>query len=123
MASVAPHLTVDTFADQLIEGGDGSALPVMRDEEVLGVIGAGQLRRLGRKAWATTRAEDVMIGPPSMSTLMPSDSLWAALDRLRRTGLDGLPVVAGDTFVGLVTRQLVATAIQDRARLRGVTIR
>jgi Zn-dependent protease/predicted transcriptional regulator len=123
VASVSPHLTVDTFADQLIEGGDGSALPVMRDDEVLGVIGAGQLRRLGRKAWATTRAEDVMIGPPSMSSLKPSDSLWAALDRLRRTGLDGLPVVADDTFVGLITRQLVATAIQDRARLRGVTIR
>jgi CBS domain-containing protein len=64
-----------------------------------------------------------MIGPPSMSSLKPSDSLWAALDRLRRTGLDGLPVVADDTFVGLITRQLVATAIQDRARLRGVTIR
>jgi Zn-dependent protease/CBS domain-containing protein len=123
VASVSPHLTVDTFADQLIEGGDGSAVPVMRDEEVLGVIGSGQLRRLGRKSWATTRAEDVMVGPQSMSTLSPTDSLWAALDRLRRTGLDGLPVIADDAFVGLVTRQLVATAIQDRARLRGVTIR
>jgi Zn-dependent protease/predicted transcriptional regulator len=123
VATVSPHLTVDTFADQLIEGGDGAAVPVMRNDEVLGVIGTGQVRRLGRKAWATTRAEELMVGPPSMAALSPTDSLWAALDRLRRTGLDGLPVVADDTFIGLVTRQLVATAIQDRARLRGVTIR
>jgi Zn-dependent protease/predicted transcriptional regulator len=123
IATVSPQLTVDTFADRLVEGGDGSALPVVRDDEVIGVIGSAQLRRIGRKAWATTRAEEVMVGPPSMATLSPGDTLWSALDRLRRTGLDGLPVMADGGFVGLVTRQLVATAIQDRAKLRGVTIR
>jgi CBS domain-containing protein len=95
----------------------------VRNDEIVGVIGAAQVRRLSRKAWATTRAEDVMVGPPSMATLSPGDSLWSALDRLRKTGLDGLPVMVDGGFVGLVTRQLVATAIQDRAKLRGVTIR
>jgi Zn-dependent protease/predicted transcriptional regulator len=121
--TVPPQLTVDTFADRLIEAGAGSALPVMRDDAVVGVIGVGQLRRLARRAWPTTRAEELMVDLPSMSTLAPTDSLWSALDRLRRTGLDGLPVMAGETFVGLITRQLVATAIQDRAKLRGLVIR
>jgi Zn-dependent protease len=123
VSGVPPQLTVDTFADRLMQGGDGSALPVVRDDEVLGVIGSGQLKRLRRGSWPTTRAEDVMVGPPSMATLAPSDSLWSALDRLRRTGLDGLPVMGAEGFVGLVTRRLIATAIQDRAKLRGVTIR
>jgi Zn-dependent protease len=122
VATISPQLTLDTFADRLSEG-DGAALPVVRDDQVVGVIGSAQVRRVGRKGWATTRAEDVMVGPPSMSTLSPGDSLWSALDRLRRTGLDGLPVMADGGFVGLVTRQLVATAIQDRAKLRGVTLR
>jgi Zn-dependent protease/predicted transcriptional regulator len=123
VSGVPPQLTVDTFADRLIEGGDGSALPVVRDEEVLGVIGAAQLKRLGRRAWPNTRAEQVMVGPPSMATLAPGDSLWSALDRLRRTGLDGLPVMEGTGFVGLITRRLIASTIQDRAKLRGVSIR
>jgi len=123
VSGVPPQLTVDTFAERLMEGGDGSALPVVRDDEVLGVIGAAQLRRLGRRAWPNTRAEQVMVGPPSMSTLALGDSLWSALDRLRRTGLDGLPVMEGEGFVGLITRRLIATAIQDRAKLRGVSIR
>ena len=38
---------------------------------LIGVIGSAQLRRIGRRAWPTTRAEDVMVGPPSMSTLAP----------------------------------------------------
>jgi CBS domain-containing protein len=123
VTGIAPQLTVDTFAAQLMEGGDGSALPVVRDDEVVGVIGAGQIKRLRRGSWPTTRAEQVMIGPPSMLSLAPGDSLWSALDRLRRTGLDGLPVMEAGGFVGLITRRLVATAIQDRAKLRGVTIR
>jgi Zn-dependent protease/predicted transcriptional regulator len=123
VTGISPQLTVDTFADQLMEGGDGSALPVVRDDEVLGVIGAGQLKRLRRGSWPTTRAEQVMVVPPSMSSLAPTDSLWSALDRLRRTGLDGLPVMEAGGFVGLITRRLIATAIQDRAKLRGVTIR
>jgi CBS domain-containing protein len=96
---------------------------VLRDEEVLGVIGVAQVKRLGRRKWPTTRAEQVMVRPPSTATIAPGDSLWSALDRLRRTGLDGLPVVDDGGFVGLITRRLIASAIQDRAKLRGVTIR
>lgn len=123
VTSVSPQLTVDTFAERLMEGGEGSALPVVRDDQVIGVVGSAQLRRVGRKSWATTRAEDVMIGPPSMAALAPGDSLWSALDRLRRTGLDGLPVMEAGGLVGVITRRLIASTIQDRAKLRGVTIR
>ncbi len=123
VTTVSPQLTVDTFADQLMERGEGSALPVARDDQIVGVVGSTQLRRVGRRSWATTRAEDVMVGPPSMAALAPGDSLWSALDRLRRTGLDGLPVIEAGGFVGVVTRRLIASAIQDRAKLRGVTIR
>jgi CBS domain-containing protein len=121
-ASVPPGLTVDTFADRITGGAEGSAVPVIRDDRIVGVIGNSQLRRLRRGSWATTRAEDVMVEPPSPG-LAPGDSLWSALDRLRRTGLDGLPVFDAGAFVGLVTRRLIATTIQDRAKLRGVTIR
>jgi Zn-dependent protease len=121
--SVAPNLTVDTFAERLLESGDGSALPVLRDDEVVGLIGATQLKRLRKGAWATTRAEDLMVAPPRLPFIAARDTLWSALDRLRRTGLDGLPVVDAGALLGIVTRQGIAETIQDRAKLRGVIIR
>jgi Zn-dependent protease len=121
--SVAPHLTVDTFAERLLESGEGSAMPVLQDEEIVGLIGATQLRRLRKGAWATTRAEDLMIAPPGLPFLNARDTLWSALDRLRRTGLDGLPVVDAGALLGIVTRRVIAETIQARAKLRGVTIR
>jgi Zn-dependent protease/CBS domain-containing protein len=121
--SVSPHLTVDTFGDRLLESGEGSAMTVLRDEEILGVIGATQLRRLRRGAWPTTRAEDLMVSPPRLPFVDARDTLWSALDRLRRSGLDGLPVVDAGALLGIVTRQGIAETIQDRAKLRGVVIR
>jgi Zn-dependent protease len=123
VGSVAPHLTVDTFADRLLEGGDGVAMPVLQDEAVVGLIGASQLRRLRRKAWETTRAEDLMVAPPTLPLVGPEDTLWSALDRLRRTGLDGLPVVEGVRLLGVVTRQAIVATIQSRARTEGVSLR
>jgi Zn-dependent protease len=123
VGSISPHLTVDTFADRLLEGGDSQAVPVLRDDAVIGVIGVSQLRRLARKAWETTRAEDLMIGPPALPLLGPDDTLWSALDRLRRTGLDGLPVVEGMRLLGVVTRRAIVVTIQNRARTEGVSLR
>ncbi|MEX2011806.1 MAG: site-2 protease family protein [Chloroflexota bacterium] len=123
VGTVAPHLTVDTFADRLLEGGEGLAMPVLRDEVVVGLIGASQLRRLRRKAWQTTRAEDLMVVPPTLPLIGPEDTLWSALDRLRRTGLDGLPVVEGVRLLGVVTRRAIVTTIQTRAQIEGVSLR
>lgn len=123
VGTVAPHLTVDTFADRLLEGGEGLAMPVLRDEMVVGLIGASQLRRLRRKAWQTTRAEDLMVVPPTLPLVSPEDTLWSALDRLRRTGLDGLPVVEGVRLLGVVTRKAIVATIQSRAQIEGVSLR
>jgi Zn-dependent protease/predicted transcriptional regulator len=123
VGTVSPHLTVDTFADRLLEGGEGIAMPVLRDEVVVGLIGASQLRRLGRKAWQTTRAEDLMVAPPTLPLVGPEDTLWSALDRLRRSGLDGLPVVEGVRLLGVVTRKAIVATIQSRAQIEGVSLR
>ncbi|HKG56385.1 MAG TPA: site-2 protease family protein [Candidatus Limnocylindrales bacterium] len=123
VSGIAPNLTVDTFAAQLLEGSSGGALPVVRGDEILGLVSASQLRRLRRSSWPKTRAEDLMVAPPTLPLLAAGDTLWSALDRLRRTNLDGLPVVEGAGLLGVVTRDAIVATIQSRARLRGVTLR
>jgi Zn-dependent protease/CBS domain-containing protein len=114
--TVAPQLTVDTFGDQLSSGAT-SGLAVMRDDELLGVIGRGQVRRLSRPSWATTRAGEVMIAAAHLQTLRPDEALWPAVEALRRSGLDVLPVVDGAALLGLLTRPAVMATIAARAKL------
>jgi Zn-dependent protease/predicted transcriptional regulator len=122
-ASIAPNLTVDTFAEQLLGDPETTSLPVISGDALIGIIGASQLRKIGRRKWSELRAADVMTARPSLPQLGVGDDLWSALELLRRTGLDGLPVMAGSVLEGILTRRAVAMAIQARASKAGAALR
>lgn len=111
---IGPSLTVDTFAEQLLTDGERTTVPVLEEGSLLGLVGIGQLRRIARRRWSELRASDVMIAPPALPRLSAEDGLWAGMELLRRTGLDGVPVMAGPALLGILTRQGVVTAIQAR---------
>jgi Zn-dependent protease len=109
-------LTLDTFADRFGGPEGATSLAVVADEVPQGVVGIQLLKRIGRKAWPATRAEDVMARPPTAPFLAPDDPVWAALETLQRTGLDGLAVVEEGRLAGILTRRAAAEAIRDRVR-------
>jgi Zn-dependent protease len=121
VAGIPPGLTLDTFASQVLDGSSSMALPVTRGTELLGVIGASQLRRVREDRWATTHAEDLMILPKALLIVSPETSIRAALEGLARHGVDALPVMEGGMFAGLLTRRGVAAAIRGRADRSGVS--
>ena len=120
--SIPPQLTLDTFAEQVLDMGSGAAVPVVRDDDVVGVISGSQLRRLRRQAWPTTRAEQLMLGGAELTLLAPDDGLWSAIQRIRRTGAEGLPVVDASGLLGVLTVRSIVAAIQARAQRRGVSV-
>lgn len=119
--TVPAQLTIDTFAEQLFGDEGVSTVPVVRDDVVVGVIGPGQLRNLARGSWTTTRAEQLMVAAADVPPLGPEESVWSALDRLRRSGLDGIPVVDATGVLGMLTRRAVVRAVQD-AQQRGTAL-
>ena len=113
--TVHPGLTVDTFAGQLLDGEvPTTAIAVLRDDEVIGILGVRQVRRLRPGDWATTRVEDVMVRPPRLPMLGPDDGLVSAVEQLQRAGLDGLPVLEDGRLVGVLTRRSIGLAVQAR---------
>jgi Zn-dependent protease/CBS domain-containing protein len=115
---VGPNLTIDTFAARF-EGPDAvAALPVVDDEQVVGVLGRRRLRRLGRRRFDRTRVEEIMAVPPQAPFLAPSDALWDAVELFNEGGLDGLAVALDGRLAGLVTRDGLADAIRARAASR-----
>lgn len=118
VSGVPPGLTLDTFADQILRGGSSDSVPVMRGLDLLGMIGARQVRRVRRSRWTTMRAEDLMVSGDALPSVGPEMSLRAALDHLHRSGLDGLPVMEAGALTGIVTRRAVGEAVRDRLRAR-----
>jgi CBS domain-containing protein len=63
-----------------------------------------------------------MVTPPALPTLAPEDELLRAVERMRRTGLDGLPVMRGAELLGVLTRRGVVQAIQASMRGAGMAV-
>jgi Zn-dependent protease/predicted transcriptional regulator len=118
VSGVPPGLTLDTFADQILSGSTQTSVPVLRGRDLLGMVGAKQVRRIRRDRWADTRAEDLMVSADALPSVGPEMSLRDVLDRLHRSGLDGLPVLESGALTGIVTRVAVAKAVADAARDR-----
>ena len=106
--TVSPSLTVDTFASQLLDGESPlTAVPVVDDERIVGMLGVRQVRGMRRDQWTTTRVEDVMVKPPKLALLAPGEPMKGALERIHRAGVDGL-------MVGVLTRLGVGLFIRAR---------
>ena len=119
LATISPQLTLDTFAPGIIDGTVTPALPVLHDDVLVGIIGLAQVRAVAQRNWSSTRTEDVMVAKPEMPTASPNDRLTDALERLRQSHLDGLPVLDGETLRGVLTRRSIAALLHARAEARG----
>jgi Zn-dependent protease len=120
--TISPQLTLDTFASGILDGTVTPALPVLHDDILVGIIGLSQVRAVAPRNWPSTRTEDVMIAKPEMPTASPDDRLTDALERLRESHLDGLPVLDGETLSGVLTRRSIAALLHARAEARGQAI-
>ncbi|MCI0582267.1 MAG: CBS domain-containing protein [Chloroflexi bacterium] len=113
--TVHPGLTVDTFAAQLLDGDvPTTAIPVLSDDAVVGILGVRQVQRLRPAELAAKRVEDVMARPPRLPMVDPADGLVSAVEKLQRAGLDGVPVVEHGRLVGVLTRRSIGLAVQAR---------
>jgi Zn-dependent protease/predicted transcriptional regulator len=119
LETISPQLTLDTFAPGLLDGTVTPALPVVHDDVLIGIIGAAQVRAIAPRNWASTRTEDVMIPKPDMPTAGLDDRLTDALEQLRQSHLDGLPVLDGGTLRGVLTRRSIAALLHARAEASG----
>ena len=72
------------------------------------------MRRLRRGSWGITRVGDAMTQPPRMVVLAPDAGLVDAVERLHRSGLDGLPVILDGALQGVLTRRSVGQVVRDR---------
>ena len=122
MDTISPQLTLDTFGAQVLDGTLGPALPVLRAGELVGIVGALQLRRVPRRDWPMTRTSEVMVDLARVPTIGPEESLTDGLERLRTSELDGLPVLVGTDLRGVLTRRSIAVALRARADLAGMTL-
>jgi CBS domain-containing protein len=86
---------LDAFASEFLGERLGGVALVEHGDELVGMIGTAQIKRIPARAWPRTRTEAVMVRIDAVPTVDADLDLWSALEVLERTGLDALIVTSG----------------------------
>lgn len=117
--SVGPGLPVSELVSERIMATDSRAFPVLdADGRLVGLVTLTDVRKVTRDDWGRTAVAAIMTKAPDLLTLPVTASATEALDALGKKEVNQLPVVDGDTLVGMVSREDIVRwlSLQDLAR-------
>jgi Zn-dependent protease/CBS domain-containing protein len=101
--TVAPELSVAGFARGHVVSSDQLEFPVVRDRELIGVVGVSDLRALPRDRWDQTTVAAIMTPAARLDVVRADDELVDALRAL--SAHEQVPVVDGGRLVGVARRR------------------
>ncbi|KON81425.1 site-2 protease family protein [Azoarcus sp. PA01] len=105
VTTVEPHTSVATLIDDYLIAHDQRNFPVVRDGQLVGLAGLGEVRKLAPAARAGTTVADIMIPIGDLPTIEPDRAAAEALETISRRGVELLPVVDNGRVRGLVRRE------------------
>jgi CBS domain-containing protein len=101
VATMPPDTTLDEFFRHHLIGNREKAVPVVEGNGYLGIMRIEELQEVPQGDWATEEVGDHM--RTDFPTIPPGGLLRDALTVMENADVDLLPVVDGDSFVGIVT--------------------
>jgi Zn-dependent protease/CBS domain-containing protein len=105
--TAAPNQSISQLMHNKITG-EHHAFPVLREDQLVGIVSRHDVRRVPRPAWDTTTVQAIMTPAAQLVVAQADESMAGAVERLVRRGVNQLPVLRGDQFVGLLRHRDVA---------------
>ena len=101
VATITPDVTLSEFFTKHLIAKREQAAPVLNDGHYVGIMSIDELRNTPREQWASTTVATTM--RTDYPTASPQWSLRDALTAMEQHDVDLLPVLDGDTLIGVVT--------------------
>jgi CBS domain-containing protein len=77
---------------------------VDRGERPVGLLTLHNIRGIPRLSWATMTAAQAMTPLEKLSRIDPRTELWTAFEKMGRDGVNQMPVMLGNSLVGVLSR-------------------
>lgn len=115
--SVSADMSLNTFVNEYLLRHDYSCYPVTRNDDVIGVIGIEEARRISPDMWESTTVGQVVHGISDAYEVSENDDAWNALAKLADDSVCRLLVLDGKHLKGTVGRDSVFRLVQTKMRL------
>jgi Zn-dependent protease/CBS domain-containing protein len=109
------HISPDTGVAELVSNvfrkQHGRAVPVCRNDQVMGIVTVTDVKELPQEKWQETAVKEIMTSEPLYS-VTPEDDLNTALRLIAKHDINQVLVLRGDECAGLVSRSDILTHLQ-----------
>lgn len=114
--SVPSGLSLQQLVDDyLLTGGPLRCYLVLEQGRPVGLVTPPQLHAVPHSEWGQRTAGQAMLPLAQVISIAPNATLWHALQRMDRKGVNQLPVLHGGQVVGMLSREDVISYLRTLA--------
>lgn len=110
--AVTPDAILQQLVTEHILGSGRRSLLVKQNDRFVGLLTLHNVKDIPSSAWSTTTATQAMIPVAQLKVIKPDAELSDALGEMDRDGVNQLPVMAGDQFLGMLGRDDVISFLR-----------
>jgi Zn-dependent protease len=111
--TVGREISLEDYAREMVRTGRRAHL-VVAGEQLVGLVTAEALNAVPQQDWEVTSVQAVMLPRERLYWAAPEEPALSLLDRMRTIGMQQMPVIAGGSVVGVVTRDSILRVLQSR---------
>jgi len=113
LPTIGREISLEDYAREMLRTGRRAHLVVAHDQ-LVGLMTAEALSTVPQHDWDVTSVQAVMLPKNKLQWAAPEESALSLLDRMRTIGMQQIPVIAGGSVVGIVTRDSILRVLQAR---------
>lgn len=110
--TVPAEISVETLIEDYIMQTDDHAFPVLRDDELIGIVCLDDVRHLPGEERARKKVSDIMTPRSKLVTVGPDDPASKALEEISNRSIRQLVVLDNDELYGLIRRRDIVRFLQ-----------
>lgn len=114
---IAAEMTVRQFVDEQLLRHEYSCYPVMKRDEVIGVVGAEEVRTVRSEMWDFTPVEAIVHRIDAAYKIDANDDAWDALSKLASPDVCRLMVMEDGHLKGTLGREAIYRLIRTKSTL------
>ena len=114
--TVGREISLEDYAREMVRTGRRAHLVVAGDQ-LVGFVTAEALNSVPQQDWDVTSVQAVMLPKEKLHWASPEEPALSLFDRMRTIGTQQMPVIAGGSVVGMVTRDSILRVLQSRHQL------
>jgi Zn-dependent protease len=119
LPTVGREISLEDYAREILRTGRKAHLVVAHDQ-LVGLMTAEAMHSVPQQDWDVTSVQAVMLPKDKLLWAAPEESALSLLDRMRNVGMQQMPVIAGGSVVGIVTRDSILQVLQARGEIGSV---